>query len=100
LAPWRGRWDLKILQDYNIAISEETVHIIQLSIDFLNVGNLISSDWGLIQQPNNVQPIGVTVDPMTSIPTYTFDPNLVDTFGYDASLLSRWQVQFGLRYIF
>jgi hypothetical protein len=100
LAPWRGRWDMKLLQDYNIPVSEETVHTVQLSIDFLNIGNLISSDWGLIQQPNNVQPVGVTVDPATNIPTYTFDPNLVDTFGYDASLLSRWQIQFGLRYIF
>ncbi len=100
LAPWRGRWDLKLLQDYNISVSEETVHTVQFSIDFLNIGNMISSDWGLIQQPNNVQPVGVSVDPATNIPTYTFDPNLVDTFGYDASLLSRWQVQFGLRYIF
>jgi len=100
IAPWRGRWDLKVLQDYNINVAEDKIHTIQLSIDFLNLGNLISSDWGLIQQPNNVQPLGVTVDPTTNVPTYTFDPNLVDTFGYDASLASRWQVQFGLRYIF
>ena len=66
----------------------------------VKLGNMINSDWGLTQQPNNVQPVGVSVDANTSIPTYTFNPELTETFGYDASLLSRWQAQFGLRYIF
>ncbi len=100
LAPWRGRWDLKFLQDYNFKVSEDKTHTIQFSMDMLNVGNLISSEWGLIQQPNSIQPIGVSVDPESGIPTYTFDGNLSETFGYDSSLLSRWQIQFGLRYIF
>ena len=100
LSPWRSRWDLKILQDYNIKINDKKTNTIQISVDMLNVGNLISSDWGLIQQPNNVQPIGVSLDAATSMPTYTFNPDLKETFGYDSSLASRWQVQFGLRYIF
>ncbi len=100
LAPWRGRWDVKFLQDYNIKINENKTNKIQFSIDVLNFGNLINSDWGLVQQPNNVSPIGVTVDPDTLVPTYTFDENQTETFGYDSSLASRWQMQFGLRYIF
>jgi hypothetical protein len=99
LAPWRGRWDIKFLQDYNIKISEDKTNTIQLSIDILNVGNLISKDWGRIQQPNNVQPIGVSVDGSGN-PTYTFNPDQTKTFGYDSSLASRWQMQIGLRYIF
>jgi len=95
LAPWRGRWDVKILQD--LKVSED--NSLQFSIDILNFGNLISSDWGLVQQPNAVQPIGVSVDG-SGTPTYTFSSDLKDTFVYDASLLSRWQVQFGLRYTF
>jgi len=50
-APWRGRWDVKFLQDYEIKISENKTNTIQFSIDVLNVGNLINSDWGLVQQP-------------------------------------------------
>jgi len=99
LAPWRSRWDLKLLQDYNFKVGDKT-NTIQFSIDVLNVGNLINSDWGLVQLPNNVQPLGVTVDPNTNIPTYTFNPDLTETFVYDSSLLSRWQAQFGIRYIF
>lgn len=99
LAPWRGRWDLKFLQDYNIQVSGNKTNTIQFSIDILNVGNLINSDWGVMQQPNNVQPIGVSVDG-TGTPTYSFDANQTKTFGYDSSLASRWQAQVGLRYIF
>lgn len=100
IAPWRSRWDFKILQDYNIKLKSGKTHTIQFSWDILNLGNLISSDWGLIQQPNSVQPIGVSVDPTSNVPTYTFNPELTETFGYDSSLASRWQMQFGLRYIF
>ncbi|SMC85846.1 TonB-dependent receptor [Cellulophaga tyrosinoxydans] len=95
LAPWRGRWDLKLLQDYTFNNDNK----IQFSVDVLNLGNLINSNWGIIQQPNNVSPIGVSVD-ATNTPTYTFDPNLTKTYGFDASLASRWQAQFGVRYIF
>ena len=99
-APWRGRWDVKFLQDYKIKVSENKTNTIQFSVDVLNVGNLIRSEWGLVQQPNNTSPIGVSVDPATLEPTYSFNPNQTETFGYDSSLASRWQMQFGLRYIF
>jgi hypothetical protein len=95
LAPWRGKWDMKFIQELKVS----KTNAIQFSIDILNVGNLINSDWGVVQQPNAVQPIGVSVDG-TGTPTYTYDENLKDTFVYDASLLSRWQMQFGLRYSF
>ncbi|MGB5668351.1 MAG: carboxypeptidase regulatory-like domain-containing protein [Maribacter sp.] len=95
LAPWRGKWDVKFIQE--VKVFEDNA--IQFSIDVLNIGNLISSDWGLVQQPNNIQPIGVSVDG-AGTPTYAFDTNQTETFGYDSSLLSRWQMQFGLRYIF
>ncbi len=98
-SPWVGRIDLKLLQDFNFKISEKK-QTIQFSIDIVNLGNLISSDWGLIQQPNSIQPIAVSVDPVSQVPTYSFDGNLTKTFGYDPSLNSRWQMQFGLRYIF
>ena len=60
---------------------------------------MLSSDWGVQQQPNSIQPIGVSVD-NNSVPTYTFDGSLQKTFGYDSSLISRWQMQIGIRYLF
>ena len=98
LSPWVSRWDVRFLQDYRIQRSSGRTNVIQFSMDILNFGNLISSDWGLVQQPNSIQPVGVTVT--NGVPSYTFDSNLVDSFVYDSSLQSRWQLQFGLRYIF
>jgi hypothetical protein len=37
----------------------------------LNIGNFLNSDWGVVQVPTSVQPIGVSVDPTTKVPTYT-----------------------------
>ena len=99
LSPWVSRVDVKFLQDYNFKIGDKK-QTIQFSIDILNFGNMLNSDWGVIQQPNAIQPIGVSVDAVTKVPTYSFDGNLTKTFGYDTSLESRWQMQFGLRYIF
>ena len=102
LSPWRGKWDLKVIQDYNFKVSSTSnrTNTIQFSIDVLNLSNLINSNWGLVQVPTSIQPIGVSLDQVTKIPTYTFNGTQTKTFNYDASLLSRWQAQFGVRYIF
>ena len=102
LAPWRGRWDLKILQDIKFG----NKNTLQLSLDVLNLGNLISSDWGVVEIPTNTEVLSVSfprdVDGnITSFdPTYTFDTNLTSTFSSSTDIISRWQAQFGVRYIF
>ena len=98
LSPWKSRWDLKLLQDYDFKVGEKT-NTIQFSIDVLNFGNLLNSDWGVIERPVNDQPIGVAVDD-TNTPIYSFDASQKRTFTNDFSLDSRWQAQVGLRYIF
>jgi len=99
ISPWRNRIDLKILQNFHFN-QDKKKQTIQFSIDILNFGNMLNSNWGVIQQPNSIQPVGVSVDPVSKVPTYSFDGNLTKTFGYDSSIDSRWQMQFGLRYIF
>ncbi|MDG2194432.1 MAG: carboxypeptidase regulatory-like domain-containing protein [Polaribacter sp.] len=95
LAPWRAKMDVKIIQHLKLANENS----IEFSIDILNIGNMINSDWGLVQEQSVRQPIGVSVD-ATGTPTYSFDSNLKESFVYNSSLLSRWQMQFGLRYNF
>ncbi len=100
LSPWRGRWDIKILQDYDFQVGERT-NTIQLSLDILNFGNFLNSDWGVIEIPVNDQPIGVGfADSAPLDPIYSFDTSQTRTFTNDFSLNSRWQAQVGLRYIF
>lgn len=96
LSPWFSTWDMRVLQDFYIG--EQTL---QLSLDILNIGNLISNKWGVKQNPLNASPIGVaSFDPGTGEPVYSFDTSASETFADDFSLRSRWQLQLGLRYIF
>jgi hypothetical protein len=99
-SPWRSTLDVKLLQDYNFKVSNDKTNTVQFSIDILNFGNLLNSDWGVVDIPQVLQPIGVNLDPDTNEPTYTFNPDLKNTFRADTSLLSRWRMQVGLRYIF
>ena len=97
LSPWYSRWDMRILQDYYLP----NKNVIQLSIDILNIGNLVNSDWGVRQFATYTglsQPIAVSMNGTT--PTYTFDTGQTSTFFDDFSLASRWQLQLGLRYSF
>ena len=94
LLPWQSNWDVRVLQDYKF----NNGNVVQLSIDMMNFGNFVNSDWGVKQNPTNTQPIGVEVE--SGVPTYTFDSELKSTYNNDFSLASRWQLQFGLRYTF
>ncbi len=73
---------------------------LQLSVDILNFGNLINSDWGVVETPNTLNPLSIDSIDANNVPTFTFNPDLQETFGSDTSLQSRWQMQFGVRYIF
>lgn len=95
LAPWRSSWDVKALQDINLSDKNK----IQLSIDVLNIGNMINSNWGVVEEPSFDQLLGVSVDD-SNTPTYTFDPDRKETFAVNTSVLSRWRAQIGVRYIF
>ncbi|MES2794534.1 MAG: carboxypeptidase regulatory-like domain-containing protein [Bacteroidota bacterium] len=90
--------DISILQDFVMA----NKHKLQGSLTILNAGNMISSKWGVRQivgVTNLTQPLGVSVD-SAGKPTYNFDTAQKSTFFNDNSLISRWQAQIGLRYIF
>jgi hypothetical protein len=98
--PWFSQVDMRILQDLNFKAGKKT-NTIQLSLDFINLGNLINSDWGVRKVSTLTgyyQPISVSV--ANNQPTYQFDPSQTSTFVASPDLWSRWQMQVGLRYIF
>ncbi|MEO6220822.1 MAG: TonB-dependent receptor, partial [Ginsengibacter sp.] len=95
--PWFSEVDMRILQDWNFTVNKK-INTIQFSVDIINVGNLISSKWGVRKYASAsgyFQPISYLGGG-----TYQFDPSLKETFVASPDLLSRWQMQFGLRYIF
>ncbi len=98
--PWFSQLDLRLLQDFNFKNGKRK-STVQLSIDIQNFGNLISSKWGVRKVATNsgfFQPISVNTG--SGQPVFTFDPTLKSTFNPSPDLISRWQMQFGLRYIF
>lgn len=112
--PWLNRIDVKILQDVFTNIGKNR-HTLQISLDLLNIGNLINSNWGIYQKQslgsyditllkfNKVDSEGNATFQMNSIgtdkatgkpifPTSTYTPVL--------STSSTWGAQIGIRYIF
>lgn len=96
--PWFSQLDMRVLQDLNFKVGKRT-NTVQISLDIVNLGNLISSKWGVRKYASAsgyYQP--VTYSPVTN--HYQFDPSLKSTFVSSPDLPSRWQMQVGLRYIF
>lgn len=97
VAPWYSRWDARIMQEYRL----ENGNNIQFSLDILNLGNLLSSKWGVRQIASSTglsQQLGVVVN--NGVPTYGFDTAQTSAIHNDFGLISRWQLQLGLRYNF
>jgi hypothetical protein len=97
--PWYTNVDLRILQD--LAFGNITRHTFQLSVDVLNIGNLIDSDWGVrkVATASAASPLILTGFDGGGAPVFNFTgPS--ETFIDDPSLLSRWRAQVGLRYFF
>ena len=100
VSEWFTQIDFRLLQDFYLNTGG-TRHALQLSIDILNIGNLISSDWGVRTIPQNVSPLSYKGTNAEGDPTFSYsNPGLTNTFINDNGLISRWQMQIGLRYLF
>jgi hypothetical protein len=98
--PWYFNIDLRILQDFSIhAFGKKNT--LQLSVDILNLPNLINSSWGVrkVASPAATSPLQLTGYDGAGKPIFSFN-GVKETFVDDVSLFSRWQMQIGLRYTF
>lgn len=95
ILPWFFQMDLRLLQDININISGKK-NTIQFSLDIINLANLLNNSWGIRYLPANQQPIEARQNGRFRVnPTF-----LDEEFITDNGIISRWQMQFGIRYIF
>ena len=96
--PWENRFDLRVSQDLGLTIKEK-VHRLQLTFDVFNVGNLINKDWGRSYFVSNqaYQLISYTTSGGGG---YTFKAPTNNKAYSISDLGSRWQGQFGIRYLF
>ncbi|PRD46481.1 TonB-dependent receptor [Sphingobacterium haloxyli] len=104
--PWNHTFDLRIVQDLNIARIKATNHRLQLSLDVLNIGNLFNSNWGGRKTTDFAQLLSYREVNANQEPVYrirlangTNEPP-TETFRNSVSLSNTWRAQVGIRYIF
>jgi hypothetical protein len=105
--PWLNQFDLRLLQDFSVKVGNSK-NTLQLSLDFLNFGNLINSTWGVgknMFSSNNGQILKYEGKDANNVPTFSMvkdkDGNyLSQTFSTYYNYNECWFLQLGLRYIF
>ncbi len=105
--PWRNQFDVKIVQDLFANIGKHR-NTLQVSLDIMNFGNLLNSEYGIqksinapsILVPTNVSSLvpGGTVKPTFRLATFGTAP-VTKTFRDNLSIFSTYYMQFGIRYL-
>jgi outer membrane receptor protein involved in Fe transport len=94
--PWEHHFDLRLTQDLGL-VTGKVKNTLQLTFDIFNVGNLINKNWGRSYFVSNQAVTLIS----TARNVNGFNYNRSNPVGWDISDLgSRWQGQFGLRYLF
>ena len=97
--PWNAQADLRIGQNFKFG-----KHQFQLSLDIINVGNLLNKDWGnqyfVANTLNSSYQIVTVASVVNDVATFRFnDPKGQTPYQIDP-IASKWQGQLGLRWIF
>jgi len=106
-APWVHRFDFRWSRDFFVKIGK-TKNTLQLSLDILNIGNLLNSKWGVTKNmsganggriltykgkdESNTPIFSMYKDSDGNYPTESFTRNL--------NYSECWKLQIGLRYVF
>ena len=111
LAPWLHNFDFRIAREI-ILKSGNNKNALELSLDFLNVGNLLNNKWGIYKDmasSNNGRILKYDGRDANNVPSYSM-PKIKDasganvypteTFSTNFNFNQTWKLQIGLRYKF
>ena len=98
--PWYSNIDLRVLQDINFNRGGQK-HGFQITLDVLNVPNLVNSDWGVrkVASASATSPLSFVRYNVTGAPVFNFT-GPAETFVDDPGLFSRWRAQLGVRVLY
>lgn len=106
LMPWMNRFDIRVAETFRLG-SGRNEHRIQLSVDLMNIGNLLNSSWGVQKTPsacNDGRVLEYAGTDSEGHPSYKLYSNgdglLKNSFEPLRNTSNCWYLQFGLRYIF
>lgn len=105
-SPWVHSFDLRLAREYYIGAGE-TKNTLQFTMDFINAGNMLNSEWG-VEKNNNISNRGQIlryegVDG-NNVPSYSFvqvaGEYPVNTYDYNYFFGQTWKLQVGVKYSF
>jgi hypothetical protein len=106
LLPWSNQFDLRFTQDLYLKSGDKT-NTLEFTLDVINIGNLINPNWGIKKIVTRQQFLQFRSFDANNVPTYSFPYldyankiPLTSSYTTDTGINSRWQIQFGIRYIF
>ena len=95
--PFESHFDLHVAQKFNLKVGTY-VHSLELSLDIMNVGNLLNKDWGRTYSSSYVSEF---MSPVTyNKGEYQFLKDADYILKYPSTYYSRWRGQIGLKYTF
>jgi hypothetical protein len=105
-APWVHSFDLRFLREYYFNIGERK-NTLQFSFDFINFGNLLNSEWGVVKN-NNISNRGKILryegKDANNVPTFSFvklnGEYLTQTYDNNFNFNQTWRLQVGVKYSF
>ncbi len=107
-APWVHRFDFRIAQNFSVRAGK-TTNTLQVSLDIMNVGNLLKSSWGVTKNSVNANNGRILkyegLDSNTNRPMYSMWKDKqgnapTTTYAYNRYFGETWKLQVGVRYIF
>jgi hypothetical protein len=105
-APWVNRIDFRFVQDFSIKAGS-TNNTLQLSIDVLNAGNMLNSEWGVYKNmtvSNNGAILRYAGRDAKNVPSFSMvqvdSAYPTKTYSSNLNIGQTWMLQVGLRYIF
>ncbi|MEX0987739.1 MAG: carboxypeptidase regulatory-like domain-containing protein [Bacteroidales bacterium] len=106
-APWTHQFDLRFAQDFSLNVAGQK-NTLQFSIDLLNFGNLLNSEWGVNKnmfEANNGQILRYEGADVNNVPSFSMATDvdgayLTNSYSTYYNYNQTWQLQLGVRYIF
>jgi len=109
LKPWLNRFDFRISQQFKAEIAKRNYGI-EISLDILNVGNMINSSWGTYKTMGllgyDIKPLTVSSIGSDGTPIYKINATDATAFKansvwkYDVSTSSTWGMMLGAKITF
>lgn len=106
-SPWVNQFDFRIAQDFGVKVGKQ-MHKLEISLDFMNVGNLLNSKWGVaknLADSNNGRILKYEGKDENNTPIFSMYRNKAgeaptESWSYIKNYDQCWKLQLGIRYTF